>query len=442
MTDKILKSLDIGDGNIYKLLPKITQGELIPIYGTAGREWSVGSGTLKYLNCICICENSVVIGNSDGEIYRSTDGKTFGPAIPVSYSAINGLFYHNGLLICGTDGDGLCRSSDEGITWTYIEQDEVRYADAPWVLNDIWFEHEQATIFSHDGITWSLLDKDMQPVCYADGLYIAIGIDQGLKYSTDLTTWTQSNVTSGDFYFVYYADGLFVACGSEHDYYSTDGKTWTQINVRGDGFGSVYYASGLWVAGGNNIGLYYSEDGKTWNQSNITSGYFHTVYYINGLWLAGSDSTGGGLYYSEDGKVWTQSNVTNEYCTSFCCFKNIALTCSNDNLYYSEPEIKQLESPDNGKILKVINGEWGVGEACPFPLINFSVGTADNAFQTVEGMTWEEWIASSYNTSGGNFTVSNGHILCLNPIRYIGYNSSTVVSPTDVIENGRHYVYI
>lgn len=116
-----------------------------------------------------------------------------------------------------------------------------------------------------------------------------------------------------------------------------------------------------------------------------------------------------------------------------------SLNIGDGNIYKPLPLVT---SDDDGKILKVTGGEWGVGEACPFPLINFSVGTADNAFQAAEGMTWEEWIASSYNTTGGNFTVTNGHILCTNPIRYIGYNSSNFVSPSDVIENGRHYVYM
>lgn len=116
-----------------------------------------------------------------------------------------------------------------------------------------------------------------------------------------------------------------------------------------------------------------------------------------------------------------------------------SLTLEDDNTYKPLPLVT---SDDNGKILKVTGGEWGAGEACPLPLINFSIGTTDNIFQAEEGMTWAEWVASSYNTAGSNFIIANGHILCMNPSRYIGYNKSDIVSSTDEIENGRHYVYM
>ena len=73
-------------------------------------------------------------------------------------------------------------------------------------------------------------------------------------------TWTQSNITSGDFDHIVYANDLWVAGSNRHDglYYSTDGKTWTQSNVTSGDFDHIVYANGLWVVGSNNNGLYYS----------------------------------------------------------------------------------------------------------------------------------------------------------------------------------------
>ena len=123
--------------------------------------------------------------------------------------------------------------------------------------------------------------------------------NNGLYYSTDGKTWTQSNITSGRFDAIVYANDLWVV-GSNSGYglyYSTDGKTWTQSNVTSGHLKNIVYANGLWVAGcGIDKGLYYSTDGKTWTHSNITSGNFKNIVYANGLWVVGSNNNG--LYYS------------------------------------------------------------------------------------------------------------------------------------------------
>ena len=124
------------------------------------------------------------------------------------------------------------------------------------------------------------------------------------------TEWTQSNITSGNFYSVYNANGIWVAGASSNGiYYSTDGKSWTQSNITSDSFAGVYYANGVWIAvAGSNwnttqFGAYYSTDGKSWTQSNITSGYtssqrYYRTYYANGIWVSGDINNGNGLYYS------------------------------------------------------------------------------------------------------------------------------------------------
>ena len=70
-------------------------------------------------------------------------------------------------------------------------------------------------------------------------------------------------MTSGSFFLdsVYYANGIWVA-GSNSDnglYYSADGMTWTQSNQTNGGFRPVYYANGIWITGSSGNGLYYSK---------------------------------------------------------------------------------------------------------------------------------------------------------------------------------------
>ena len=57
----------------------------------------------------------------------------------------------------------------------------------------------------------------------------------------------------------YNANGIWVAASSNGLYYSTNGMTWTQSNGNVTGsFDTVYNANGIWVTGGSTAGLYYS----------------------------------------------------------------------------------------------------------------------------------------------------------------------------------------
>ena len=116
--------------------------------------------------------------------------------------------------------------------------------------------------------------------------------------------WTQltGGNTTYTFKTVYYANGIWVA-GSIFQglWWSTNGKAWTQGTGSNTtyGFNTVYYANGIWIAGSSSRGLWWSTDGKAWTQGTggNTTYTFQTVYYANGIWIAGSSSKG--LWYSD-----------------------------------------------------------------------------------------------------------------------------------------------
>ena len=194
-------------------------------------------------------------------------------------------------------------------------------------INDTTITNIANAVRSKFGLTGTLKLSDMLTALHGvkkPGSYV-------WSKSTGGMTWTQSNITSGDFNSVYYGNNIWVAGSGDGLWHSTDGKTWTQSNVTNGSVKSVYYSNGIWVSGSGN-GLYYSTDGKTWTQSNIASDSFHSVYsvyYGNGTWVAGSNS---GLYYSTDGKNWTQSNITSGYFYSVYYANGIW----GAGLYYSE----------------------------------------------------------------------------------------------------------
>ena len=69
-------------------------------------------------------------------------------------------------------------------------------------------------------------------------------------------TW--SKIISGQFRFVYNANGIWVAGSTNGLYYSEDGITWTESNITSGYFECIYNANGIWVTGGDKYGLYYS----------------------------------------------------------------------------------------------------------------------------------------------------------------------------------------
>ena len=201
------------------------------------------------------------------------------------------------------------------------------------------------------GKSWTqsnITNGNFHCIHYAKGIWVAgeYFYNKGLYYSDDGKIWFQSNITGISFYDVYHDNyRKWVAAGKLGLYYSSDGITWIQSNITEGHFKTVYWDNGLWVAGGK--GLYYSNDGKTWTESNIISDYFIKVYYSNGVWVACS-SNNKGLYYSNDGMTWTQSNMTNGYFD--CIYYNDGMWVAgghndeNEIIYYSTDAITWISA--------------------------------------------------------------------------------------------------
>lgn len=75
-----------------------------------------------------------------------------------------------------------------------------------------------------------------------------------------------------------------------------------------------------------------------------------------------------------------------------------SLNIGDGNIYKPLPLVT---SDDNGKILKVAGGEWGAGyvieQEPEITLIGFTIDGA--SYQAEQGMTWDDWVRSDYNTS-------------------------------------------
>ena len=110
-----------------------------------------------------------------------------------------------------------------------------------------------------------------------------------------------------------------------------------------------------------------------------------------------------------------------------------------EDKYYILPLVT---AEQDGLVLKVVDGEWGTGEMVKaVVIIEFVVANTRGAtlgtYQAEEGMTWNEWCASEYDTDDAFYVNSStGLVDCV-----IDGASMTIVNQygTDIIENGATY---
>ena len=234
-------------------------------------------------------------------LYYSEDGKNWTQSNIVK-GAFAHITYHSGVWVAYGRRSGLYYSTD-GKTWntttgyTSSTGNTARYIGV--LDGDFLVSIASATYRSSDGITWALAEtfpEKMSALICGGGMYIC-GASNGLYYSLDGLTWTQSNITSCSYPpAIKFADGVFVAaCPSPHSVqYSVDGKTWNATSVSGT-TSFVDNSAGVWVAGGITAGKYYSVDGRNWTKSLSGEAYVDRVNASNGMWHVFGAS---GLYYS------------------------------------------------------------------------------------------------------------------------------------------------
>lgn len=124
--------------------------------------------------------------------------------------------------------------------------------------------------------------------------------------------------------------------------------------------------------------------------------------------------------------------------------------------YQSEKFMLKLGGKYNdiARIFKKVSGIWveqtelenviedgvryknGGEHVAPVKKISFTI--AGTSYQAEEGMTWGEWVASSYNTGG--FTVDSSGIYQRSSDSYVQTSSYKLVASSETITSGYGYV--
>ena len=91
---------------------------------------------------------------------------------------------------------------------------------------------------------------------------------------------------------------------------------------------------------------------------------------------------------------------------------------------------------ENATSYEVLADGASIGTYTPVTLINFTIG--GTSYQAEEGMTWAQWVASSYNT-GNRFEIQNSSIIVDSNTGYVvAYNGVNESAIATIIE-GRAY---
>jgi uncharacterized protein (TIGR03437 family) len=262
-------------------------------------------GDVDFIHMLLILNDAIIAGTNGAGIYRSTDnGVTWSEAntgLPVGEARdVRSLLASGGAIFAGTNGAGIYRSLDNGVTWSQINSGSLNR----WSVSSLVKSGE--TIFAGTGSF------------VRDGnLILGSGI---FRSSDNGATWGAANIglpdvsrtvtsltVSGETVFAALTTGV---------YQSTDnGATWSRSDtgLPVERVLALAVSGGAIIAGTGGAGIYRSTDnGATWGEANTglpagTARSLRCLSASGGVVFAGTN--GAGIYRSTDnGATWGEAN--------------------------------------------------------------------------------------------------------------------------------------
>ncbi|WP_461255666.1 hypothetical protein [Treponema sp. R80B11-R83G3] len=221
-------------------------------YSSDGTTWAAVDvsdenkfGTISSIK-VFYCNDTFIAVGSSNQWATSTDGVTWDFSLSApSGVAVSAIAYGNDTLVAGggyfageseaNKGKKIAYSSDNGETWTRVDVGSIFLTDSNNILSIIFGNGKfVATMMSGkmatstDGITWtavtnyplSTLTSPLASIIYDNNKFITIGmaiagggINVKFATSTDLTTWTTTDIPdiTGQFANIAYGGGKLVA---------------------------------------------------------------------------------------------------------------------------------------------------------------------------------------------------------------------------------------
>lgn len=373
-----------------------------------------------------------------------------------NYAVGSLLFYANGVYLAPRGSREGIKYSIDGKTWDATSLTSNLYAREFWYDGGVYFARldsggtrPSAQYYcSSNGITdWTSADTR--------GVYWKeknIWISNDLKYSLDGKTYTNSNLTNGNFNVVFNSNIAIAACNTKSSvkgiYYSTDGKIWTQSNITTCSYGFIIpvYGNNVWVIneylGFSSSKFYYSTDnGKTWTlaSSYSSSKNAYNIQFLNNLFIVNMDYYY--YFYSSDGKNWTQTNISGVYNAPMLYHNNIyclaGATSGYLSIWYSSNGKEYAKSASSnvvGVSLKYIGNKFVCGAGLSSNGADWTAFSFDKIYNSSAAVDGFYYGNNTYFVSGekpyGLYYSKNGGAswqqsnLCHPAVYHIIYNES------------------
>lgn len=388
MADKFLKTLDMGDGNKYRLLPPVTKLSTSTVTVPIFQKWDqidYKFNNIKYSNGIWVATDE------NGNLYSSVDGRTWN----LNAEAVGSF---DSLYCFNIDDTPAWIATTNGGTFLYS------YDGVDWATNGIPTGAiiNRITLVSFNGGTYFFVFSTETGIyMFADGLEICAynyfpdeivfdcAFDQytGTMVAATSTGIYTNSSQSGDLDFVNTSDVechrivfneslgnvFFALCADVGVLLSKDdGFTWESIRIAGGEYfvKDLYDAFSILVVGevlfyGDRLS-HYSDVQKMLlpiSDVNVEIGINSVFVMKDGTVVLGTNS---GLIIGT-GKIEESYAQVADVSTAISSMdynseSGLFIACGNHGTYLSEETTKTIINPgDEGKILQVVNGEWMPG---------------------------------------------------------------------------------
>lgn len=197
-------------------------------------------------------EGNVAISHDNGETWMNVDFSELFSDI-TEQDPMYAIEHHNGRIYASVFGLGIAYSSDEGATWTLADIDSLLDENNPenggqWSYNltsfngklynigsfGVWVYDEATDLWSKVDDRWygssSLIVDDVFYIAYN-----AIGVPDGIRYTTDFETWEvmplPDAVDTSVGFLKYHRGAFFMGHVNDGIFYTMDhGDTWNEYN--------------------------------------------------------------------------------------------------------------------------------------------------------------------------------------------------------------------